>query len=359
MEVQKKVQQRIQEREKGFQGLEEEVEAVNRSAEKAEEDIDRFFAELLQLLDQRCSEARQQLRDQQDGEVSRARGLQEKLREELGELRRRNDELKELFLTEDHNRFLHSCSSLPHLSEPADAPATEVRPLKLFEDLTAGLSKVQPKLESLLVEDWSHLPDTATAVVPPQPPALPQPQSRADFQRYSCRLTLDADTAHPMVTLSDWDTRATYMSNAQPYVSHPDRFLYLRQVLSKEGMWGRCYFEVCRKGRVFVAVSYSSIRRETCGDDSRLGFNPQSWALLCERGSSVVYNNKVMTPVTGAGYSRIGVYVDHSAGILSFYGITSTMKLIHSIRTEFTEPLHAGFGFYNSFGDFAEFSTFD
>lgn len=358
MEIQKNIQQRLQQREKDFLVLEEEVEAVNRSADKVVDDIDRFFVELLQLLDKRCSDTKQQVRSMQDGEVSLARGLQEKLQEEIAELRRRNDELKDLFLTEDHNRFLHSCPSLSRLREPADSPATEIHPLKRLEDMTVGLSKVQQKLESLLGEDWCHIPDTATATVPSLPPPPPQPKSRADFQIYSCRLTLDPNSAHPMVVLSDWNRRATYMSDAQLYLSHPDRFLSCYQVLSKERMAGRCYFEVSRKGRVCVAVSYGSISRGLYNYDSRFGFNPQSWVLQCGRGTYEFYHNKVATPVVGGGCSRIGVYVDHSAGILSFYGISSTMTLLHSIQTEFTEPLHAGIGFYYNFGDMAEFSTF-
>ncbi|CAG01464.1 unnamed protein product, partial [Tetraodon nigroviridis] len=342
MEVQKNIQQRIQEREKDFQVLEEEVAAVNRSADTAVEDIDTFFTELLQLLDRRCSDGRQQVRNMQDSEVSQARGLQEKLQEEISELRRRNDQLQELFLTEDHNRFLHSYPSLSHLREPADAAATQVPRPKHFEDMTVGLSKVQQQLESLLGQDWFQVPDTATAVVPSQPPPLPQPRSRADFQTYSCRLTLDPETAHPMVTLSDCNRRATYMSDAVICVANRERFLGWYQVLSKERMAGRCYFEVTRKGRVFVAVAYNSISRGHRSNESRLGFNRQSWALSCEKGTCVFYHNTVATPLVGVGCSQIGVYVDHSAGILSFYGISSTTRLIHSIQTAFTEPLHAG-----------------
>lgn len=355
MEVQKSIEQRIQEREENFKVLEEEVEAVNRSAVKAVDDINRFFAELLQRLDKRCSDGRQQVRSMQEGEVSLARGLQKKLQEELAELRRRNDELKDLFLTEDHDHFLHSYRRLSRLGEPADSPTTKIHSLKHFEDMTVGLSKVQQKLESLLAEDWSHISDTATAVAPLV--VHPLPKSSADFQRYSCYLTLDPNSAHPMVTLSDWNRRATYMSYALPYLSHPDRFLGCYQVLSKERMKGRCYFEVTRKGRVFVAVSYHSISREL-STSAKFGFNRQSWALLCEKGTYVFYHNKVATPVVGVGCSCIGVYVDHSAGILSFYSISPTARLLHSIQTEFTEPLLAGIGFYNNFGDMAEFSTF-
>ncbi len=41
--------------------------------------------------------------------------------------------------------------------------------------------------------------------------------------------------------------------------------------------------------------------------------------------------------------SRIGVFVDHSAGTLSFYSISDTMSLIHTVQTTFTQPLYPGF----------------
>ncbi|KAA0718663.1 hypothetical protein E1301_Tti014583 [Triplophysa tibetana] len=45
---------------------------------------------------------------------------------------------------------------------------------------------------------------------------------------------------------------------------------------------------------------------------------------------------------------RIGVYVDHSAGILSFYSVSDTMTLIHRVHSTFTQPLYPGFGLRKS-----------
>lgn len=352
-EVQKNIQQRIQEREEDFQMMKEKVGAFNCSDDKAVDDINLFFTELLQLLDKRCFDWRQQVRRIQDGEVSLATGFQEMLLEEIAQLRR-NDELEDLFLTENHNRFLHSYPSLSRLRKPADSLVFQIHHLKHFEEMKAGLLKVQQKLESLLAEDWSHIPDTPTAIAPSPPP---QPKSRGDFLKYSCDLSLDPNSAHQKIALSGGNRRATYLSDSQPRLSHTDRFLNFYQVLSKERMTGRFYFEVSRKGRVYVAVSYSSISRGL-SINTEFGFNRQSWALLCEETRYVFCHNNVWIPMVGPGSSVIGVYVDHSAGILSFYSISPTMKLLHSSQTEFTEPLHAGIGFYHSFGDMAEFSTF-
>lgn len=45
--------------------------------------------------------------------------------------------------------------------------------------------------------------------------------------------------------------------------------------------------------------------------------------------------------------SRVGVYLDHRAGILS-YDVSDTMTLLHRYQTTFTEPLYAGLWVHGS-----------
>ncbi len=64
---------------------------------------------------------------------------------------------------------------------------------------------------------------------------------------------------------------------------------------------------------------------------------------------TVWYNNKSIE-VSGPSSrsNRVGVYVDESAGTLSFYSVSDTHTLthLHTFNTTFTEPLYAGFGIY-------------
>lgn len=355
IEIQKEVQQRIQEKEKDFQALKEEAEAVDQSADKAVEDIDRFFHEMFQHLERKYSEKREQVEAMREVEMSRASGLKEKLQQEIEELTRANRQLEELFLTQDHTHFLHSSFSLLHLAEPADPPVTDVRHLKRFENATGGWSNVRQKLQNLC-ENWPDGSDT-DALMAADVPTSPQPQRRADFLKYSCNLTLDPRTAHPMVAVTEGNRRAAFVSHAQPCLSNPERFLYCYQALSKERMAGRCYWEVSVKGGVSVALSYRSIHRRLYFNESGFGFNPNSWALQSDRGNYVFYHDKVPTPIAGGGASRIGVYLDHGAGILSFYSISQTMTLLHRVQTAFAQPLHAGIRFHGDAGDEAEFAT--
>uniref|UniRef100_UPI0037E990E3 tripartite motif-containing protein 16-like n=1 Tax=Semicossyphus pulcher TaxID=241346 RepID=UPI0037E990E3 len=346
------IQQRIQDREKDVKLLQQQVEAVNRSADKAVEDSEKIFTQLIRLMEERRSDVKQQVRSQQEAEVSRVRELQEKLEQEITELKRRDADLEELSLTEDHNQFLHDYPSLSPLSESTDSSSIKIRPLRYFEAVTAAVSEVRDKLQDVLRETWTKISQTVTEVDVLL--SQPEPKTRAEFLQYSCDITLDPNTTHTQLLLSDGNRKATLMREKQSYSSHPDRFTYYSQVLSRESLTGRCYWEVERRGRgVHVAVAYKNISRAGSGDECGFGSADKSWALHCNNNSYNFWYNNVHTPVSGPLSSRVGVYLDHRAGILSFYSISKTMTLLHRVQTTFTQPLYAGLRFCN-YGSTAE-----
>ncbi|XP_038555815.1 E3 ubiquitin/ISG15 ligase TRIM25-like [Micropterus salmoides] len=351
------IQQRIQDRQKDVKVLQQEVEAINGSADKAVEDSEKIFTELIRLMEKRRSDVKRQLRSQQDTEVSRVKELQEKLEQEITELKRKDAELKQLSHTEDHTQFLHNYPSLSALSESTDSSSINIRPLRYFEDVTAAVSEVRDKLQDVLTETWTNVLLTVTEVEVLLSGPEPEPKTRAGFLKYSCEITLDPNTANTWLLLSEGNRKVTFMRKQQSYSSHPDRFTECWQVLSRESLTGRCYWEVeWRGGRVCVAVAYKNISRAGRSDESGFGFNDKSWALRCDTNIYNFLYNSVKTPVSGPRSSRVGVYLDHSAGILSFYSISETMTLLHRVQTTFTQPLCAGLWLYfYSPGDSAEF----
>uniref|UniRef100_A0A3B3UQ61 Tripartite motif-containing protein 16-like n=1 Tax=Poecilia latipinna TaxID=48699 RepID=A0A3B3UQ61_9TELE len=138
-----KIQQMIQNQEKDVKLLQQEVEAINHSAEKTVEDSEKVFTQLIRLLQKRSSEVKQQIRSQQETEVSRVKELQEKLEQEITELRRKDAELEQLSHTEDHNQFLLNYPSLPALRESTHSSSINIRPLRHFEDVTAAVSDIK------------------------------------------------------------------------------------------------------------------------------------------------------------------------------------------------------------------------
>ncbi|CAL8279429.1 unnamed protein product [Merluccius merluccius] len=175
-------------------------------------------------------------------------------------------------------------------------------------------------------------------------------------QKYACGLTLDPNTAHRRLSLSEDHREVMKIGEDQSYPDHPERFDRWPQVLCREGLTGRCYWEVERRGKVVIGVTYRGITRRGGGDDSQLGKNNKSWRLYCDDGRySVWYNGRrtfirLPPPVS----TRVGVYVDRPAGSLSFYrvspgvgGSSHTLTHIHTFWTTFTqEDLLPGFGFW-------------
>ncbi|XP_044226847.1 tripartite motif-containing protein 16-like [Thunnus albacares] len=344
-----KIQQRIQNREKDVKMLQQEVEAVNHSADEAVEDSEKIFTELIRLIQKRSSDVKQQIRSQQETEVSRVKELQEKLEQEITELKRKDAELKQLSHTEDHNQFLHNYPSLSQLSASTDSSSINIRPLKYFEDVTAAVSELRDQLQDILKEKWTNISLTVTEVDVLL--SQPEPRTRAGFLKYSREITLDPNTAHINLLLSEGNRKATSMWEKQSYSSHPDRFTTDWQVLSRESLTGRCYWEVEWSGtRVYVAVAYKNISRAGKG----FGRNDKSWALDCDTDSYKFWFNNISTPVSVPWSSRVGVYLDHRAGILSFYRVSETMTLLHRVQTTFTQPLYAGVWLYD-YGTTAEF----
>ncbi|XP_037644038.1 tripartite motif-containing protein 16-like [Sebastes umbrosus] len=338
------IQQRIQDREKDVKLLQQEVEAVNRSADKAVEDSEKIFTELIRLMEKRSCDMKQQVRSQQKSEVSRVKELQEKLEQEITELKRRDAELKLLSHTEDNNQFLLNYPSLSTLSDSTHSSSINIRPLSYFEDVTAAVSEVRDKLQDVLREKWTNVSQTVTEVDVLL--SQPEPKTRAGFLQYSQEITLDPNTAYTRLLLSEGNRKAILTRQQQSYSSHPDRFTDWWQVLSRESLTGRCYWEVEWRGGVYVAVTYKSIRRAGGGNERVFGWKNKSWALDCDKNSYTFCYNKVHTPVSGPQSSRVGVYLDHSAGVLSFYSVSETMTLLHRVQTTFTEPLYAGLRLY-------------
>uniref|UniRef100_A0A8B9J8K7 B30.2/SPRY domain-containing protein n=1 Tax=Astyanax mexicanus TaxID=7994 RepID=A0A8B9J8K7_ASTMX len=172
---------------------------------------------------------------------------------------------------------------------------------------------------------------------------------------YACYLTLDPNTAHTRLFLYKGNRKVKSVDKDLPYPDHPDRFKFCEQVLSVESLTGRCYWEVEWGGnRADIGVSYRGISR-TGGSECWFGNNKLSWSLLCwgDRDFSHYVRHNTSYHCVGSPplwSRRVGVYLDHPDGALSFYSVspdTDTLTRFHTFRTTFTEPLYAGLRVYH------------
>lgn len=181
----------------------------------------------------------------------------------------------------------------------------------------------------------------------------PEPKSREDFLKLSCEITLDPNTAHRSLQIFSKKRQVTVMKYSFYYRNHPDRFLTCTQVLSKECLPRRCYWEVDWDDsfQAGVAVAYKSIGRSGRMEDCLFGRNKKSWLLMCSEEKFLFYHNNISIDIFKRRFPRVGVYLDYSAGVLCFYGVSGTMELLHKVKTTFTQPLYAGLWIHPKAGD--------
>lgn len=158
------------------------------------------------------------------------------------------------------------------------------------------------------------------------------------------KLTLDPNTAHRDLSLSNGNQKATRWTK-NSYPDHPDRFDYWTQVLCTEGLTGRCYWETEWVGRVCIGVAYRRMLRKGEGNDRWLGRNDVSWGLNCNRNSYHILHGSMNDVVPATPNSnKVGVYLDWTAGSLSFFRVScGDRTLLHTFHTTFTEPVYPGF----------------
>ncbi|XP_051756813.1 tripartite motif-containing protein 16-like protein [Ctenopharyngodon idella] len=336
-ETLRKFQQRIQEKEKNLQELRSAVESYKCSAQTAVKESERIFTELIRSIERRCSEVTQLIKDQEKAAVSQAEEFLKQLEQEIANLRRRDAELQEISHAEDI-QFLQSFQSLSVL--PTDSPNITVSSLLSFDNVQKSVSHLRKKLEDFCQEEIKIISGRVNHI---QIIPVPEPKTREEFLQYRSRFTLDPNTVNKKLRLSEGNRMATYTNKFSQYPDHPDRFDYWEQVLCRERVCGRCYWEVELSRGVGISVAYKSISRKGTANACLLGYNGQSWKLSCNPWNSSFYHNNRETKLPLVSSSCIGVYVDHSAGTLSFYNVSDSMTLIHREQTTFTEPLYPGF----------------
>ncbi|XP_063050778.1 tripartite motif-containing protein 16-like [Engraulis encrasicolus] len=357
---QRRCQQIIQLKEKELQELRKAVETLKSGSQTAVEESERMFTEMIRSIEKRCSEVTELIRAQEKAEVSRAEGLLKRLEQEIAELKRTDAEMKQLSQTQDPIHFLKNIVSIN--ARPYSTISTNVtfsqnfslEPLK--KSVSALKMQLEENLESVFKQEIVKISEAAVKNIQiiesiqlsDGQDLIGEPVTREDFLQYSCHFTLDPNTAHTRLHLSEGNRRVEWRDeDPQSYPDHPDRFDVWPQVLCREGVSARCYWEVEWSGWVSIAVSYKGISRKGSGLECGFGYNDQSWSLHLSSSSSSFWHNNKQTKLPLVASSRIGVYVDHRAGTLAFYSIRGdTMTLLHRVNTTFTHTLYPGFRLY-------------
>ncbi|KAI4892530.1 hypothetical protein NFI96_024698 [Prochilodus magdalenae] len=311
-EIQRKSQQRIQEKQKKAQDLKQAVNTLRRSAQAAVDESERFFSELVLSIEEKCSKVTELIRAQERTELDRAEGLLEQLEQEIADLKRKQTDLEQLEQTEDHFHYLKSFQSLYSAYKAKDSARVTISQHLSFDRVRKSLSELKERLDEFCKDEFDKINPYVVKVQI----VLPfEPKTREEFLQYFCHLTLDPNTANEALSLSENNRKVSRSGGLMAYPYHPERFDGYGQVLCKESVSGRSYWEVewSRGGWVYISVSYKGISRKGQSNECWFGHNNQSWSLECNSTLSFWHNN-IQTKIPGPFSSRIGVESETDSG---------------------------------------------
>ncbi len=153
-------------------------------------------------------------------------------------------------------------------------------------------------------------------------------------------VTLDPDTAHPNLILSDDGKQVRCGDITQKLPDTPERFDTCPGVLGKKGFSsGRCYFEVQVKGKTEWDLG---VARESINRKGRIRPTPSDgyWTVWLENGDEYKACDDASVSLSlRVKPQRVGVFVDYEKGLVSFYDVESSSHIYSFTAQSFTEKL--------------------
>ncbi|XP_015463917.3 tripartite motif-containing protein 16 [Astyanax mexicanus] len=341
-DLQRKYQNRQETREKILLQLKELMESFKHSTQAAVEESEKIFGELIQSIEKRRSEVTEMIRAREKAELYQARGLLEQLEKEIVEINKKHTDLDKLSHTKDYVELLQKSQVVYTDTETNDAIKIALNKEPPFEKFMTSVLELKKQMESFCEDGLKTIFKSVNYKFITDA----EPETREDFLKYARVLSLDPNTVNNNLLLEECNTKVISDGMSHSYPDDPERFTYWQQVLCKQNVSQRSYWEVevCGENGVSLAVSYKAIQRTGCEKDSRFGHNGESWRLVCYPSKYRFWENDNQIEISGPASKRIGIYLDEKAGTLSFYSVTNKMILIHKVKTRFSQPLYPGFG---------------
>ncbi|KAI5099328.1 finTRIM family, member 14 [Silurus meridionalis] len=176
---------------------------------RPQDDNEKIFNEMISSLEKRRSEVTEMIRVQEKADLSRAEQHLKHLKQEITDLQRRVSDLEQLSHTPDHIHFLQSFPSLCVSPGCDDSPSFTVNQHLSFDGVRKGNLDLKKRVEEICQEEFNKI----------------RPQ---DF----CYLTLDPNTAHPQLILSE--KKKSRDKTKLRYSDYPERLDFYAQVLCKQ-----------------------------------------------------------------------------------------------------------------------------
>uniref|UniRef100_A0A8C1KGJ0 E3 ubiquitin-protein ligase TRIM39-like n=1 Tax=Cyprinus carpio TaxID=7962 RepID=A0A8C1KGJ0_CYPCA len=324
MKTQKDMQQMIQERIEKIQDIRHSAEVRKRNTEEEKAACVEFFTDLIRSIERYQTELLEMMEEQQKAAEKQEKELIEELELEITELKKRNTELEQLSHTEDHLHLLQMYSSLCSPTNTRNWPEISMKTRVSLETLRRALTQLQHTLDEKLTK-------TGT--------------SKSKYCTPYMDVTLDPDTAHPELILSEDRKQVKYGGVSQDVPDNPERFDSCVCVLGKEGFsLGRFYFEV----QVKESTEWDlGVARESINRKGEISLSPSDgyWTVVLRNEDKyAAYDDPTVSLYVRVIPQRVGVFVDYEEGLVSFYDVESSSHIYSFTGQSFTDKLYPFLG---------------
>ncbi|XP_048031086.1 E3 ubiquitin-protein ligase TRIM39-like [Megalobrama amblycephala] len=312
-------QQMIQDRVKKIEEIKHSAEVRKRNTEKEKAACVELFTDLKRSIERFHTELLEMMEEQQKAAKKQEEELIKELEQEITELKMRNTELEQLSHTEDHLHLLQIYSSQCNPRKNRNWPEISMKTDESLQTLRALIKLKDTLQEKLMQTELKRM------------------------QQYAVDVTLDPDTAHPNLILSDDGKQVRHGDIRQKLPDKKERFEMYENVLGKEGFSsGKFYFEVQVKGKTdwILGVARESINRK-----SVITLSPSNghWSIQCNGN---VYSASADPPVSlhlKVKLQRVGVFVDYEERLVSFNDVESNSHIYSFTAQSFFGKLYPFF----------------
>ncbi|XP_048015942.1 E3 ubiquitin-protein ligase TRIM39-like [Megalobrama amblycephala] len=163
-------------------------------------------------------------------------------------------------------------------------------------------------------------------------------------QKFAVDVTLDPDTAHPRLKLSDDGKQVSDGGINQDVPKNPKRFDYTVCVLAKQGFSsGRFYYEVQVKGKTHWTFG---VIRESINRKGSITLSPEDgvWTVfLWNENQYEAAESPFVSLSLRVKPEKVGVFVDYEEGLVSFYDVDSRSHIYSFTGQTFTDKLYPYF----------------
>ncbi|XP_015821411.3 E3 ubiquitin-protein ligase TRIM39 [Nothobranchius furzeri] len=318
------VQQKIQNRRLKIQEIKESLKISKDAADRQKAEGVQVFTDLKESVERSLKELIKEIEDNQKTTEKQAEGFIKDLEQEISELMKRSSEVKQLSCSEDHLHLLQNFSSLKAAPPTKDWTEVRVHPPSDERTVVRAVEQLEEKLRK-------KMKDLMEAEL-------------KKIQKSAVDVTLDPDTAHPLLFLSA-DGKQVHCGDVRKDLpDNPERFSLCACVLAKQSFSsGRFYIEVQVKGKSMWALG---VARRSINRKGIITLSPKNgyWTIGLRNGNQYKASAGPSVDLhVDSGPEKVGVFVDYEEGLVSFYDVGAAALIYSFIGCCFSDKLHPFF----------------